>query len=153
MKRVFLFVLLLSFLLAGWKQTAASAKKKHKFSFAFFTDIHLNKGDNDCFNGFEKAIISAKKHKADFILTGGDNVDIDVLGNDAETAHELYSRYAKTISNSGIEYHAAIGNHDRFWGTEKNDPLYNNGLFEKYINKSYCSFNHQGWHFIVLNTS
>lgn len=153
MKRVFLFVLLLFFLLAGRNQVAASAKKKSKFSFAFFTDIHLNKGENNCFDGFEKAVISAKKHKADFILTGGDNVDIDVLRNDAETAHELYSRYAETISNLGIEYHAAIGNHDRFWGTKKNDPLYNDGLFEKYINKSYYSFNHQGWHFIVLNTS
>lgn len=128
-------------------------KKGLKFSFAFFTDIHLNKGENNCFEGFEKAVTSAKIHKADFILTGGDNVDIDVLGNDAETANELYIRYAETISNLGIEYHAAIGNHDRFWGTEKNDPLYNDGLFEKYINKSYYSFDHQGWHFIVLNTS
>src|SRR5665811_1561864 len=96
---------------------------------------------------------SAKSHDIDFILTGGDNVDIDVLRNDAETAHKLYGKYAKIIENSGIEYHAAIGNHDRFWGCEKNDPRYNDGLFEKYINKSYYSFNHKGWHFIVLNTS
>lgn len=126
---------------------------KNKFSFAFFTDIHLNKGDNNCFKGLEKAISSAKTKDADFILTGGDNVDIDVLGKDASTAHWLYNAYAELIANSGIDYHVTIGNHDRFYGCEKSDPLFERGLFEKYLNKSYYSFDHKGWHFIVLNTS
>lgn len=130
-----------------------SHKKKDKFSFAFFTDIHLNKSDNNCFEGIEKAIESAKKNHIDFILTGGDNVDIDVLKKDAKTAHELYQHYAKIIKNAGIDYHVTIGNHDRFFGCEKDEPLYNEGLFEKYIHKSYYSFDYQGWHFIVLNTS
>lgn len=126
---------------------------KNKFSFAFLTDIHLNKGDNNCFEGIDKAIKSAKLNDVDFILTGGDNVDIDVLGNDTETAHDLYKRYAEIIENSDIDYYASIGNHDRFFGCEKSDALYNEGMFEKYINKSYYSFDYQGWHFIVLNTS
>jgi predicted phosphodiesterase len=153
MKQLFIFVLLFIFLLAGWKQADASTKKKSKFSFAFLTDIHLNKGDNNCFQGIEKAINSAKSNKVDFILTGGDNVDIDGLKKDSETAHNLYGKYASVIANSGIEYHATIGNHDRFWGCEKTDPLYNEGLFEKYMNTSYYSYDHKGWHFIVLNTS
>lgn len=128
-------------------------KKGQKFSFAFFTDIHLNNGDNGCFKGLEKAIDNAKAKKVDFILTGGDNVDIDVLKKDSETAHKLYQKYAEVISNSGIDYFAAVGNHDRFWGVDKSDPLFNEGLFEKYINKSYYSFDHKGWHFIVLNTT
>ena len=33
----------------------------------------------NCFKGLEKAIDNAKANKVDFILTGGDNVDIDVL--------------------------------------------------------------------------
>lgn len=153
MKKLVLFIFLFCFILTGWNNAAGSTKKKNKFSFAFFTDIHLNESDNNCFQGIEKAIKSAKSHDIDFILTGGDNVDIDVLGKDAEKAHKLYGKYAKIIENSGIEYHAAIGNHDRFWGCEKNDPLHNDGLFEKYINKSYYSFNQKGWHFIVLNTA
>jgi len=128
-------------------------EKQNKFKFAFFTDIHLNKGDNNCFQGIEKAIESAKTYDIDFILTGGDNVDIDVLVKDAETAHDLYQQYANVIADVGIEYRATIGNHDRFWACKKDDALYNEGLFEKYINKSYYSFDHQGWHFIVLNTS
>jgi predicted MPP superfamily phosphohydrolase len=126
---------------------------RSKFSFAFFTDIHLNKGENDCFKGIEMAIASAKNQHADFILTGGDNVDIDVLGKDTGTAHLLYAEYAELIANSGMNYYACIGNHDRFYGCDKSDPLFERGLFEKYINKSYYSFEHKDWHFIVLNTS
>lgn len=126
---------------------------KNKFSFAFLTDIHLNKGDNNCFIGIEMAIASVKEHHADFILTGGDNVDIDVLGKDASTAHWLYGKYAEVIRNSDINYYASIGNHDRFFGCEKSNPLFERGLFELYLNKSYFSFDHKGWHFIVLNTS
>lgn len=148
-----LFVLLALVFIAVVFHASGSDNKKNSFKFAFFTDIHLNGGNNNCFAGIEKAIESAKKNNVDFILTGGDNVDIDVLGKDAETAHELYANYADIIKNAGVKYYAAIGNHDRFWGCEKNDPLYNEGLFEKYINKSYYSFDHKGWHFIVLNTS
>jgi len=126
---------------------------KNKFSFAFLTDIHLNTGDNGCFEGLERAISSVKEQQADFIITGGDNVDIDVLGKDAGTAHHLYAKYAELLANSGISYYVSIGNHDRFYGCEKSDPLYEKGLFEKYLNKSYFSFDHKGWHFIVLNTS
>ena len=149
-----LFVII-AFILSFPNLTNASdsGRNKNKFSFAFFTDIHLNKGDNNCFQGIEKAIESANKHNIDFILTGGDNVDIDVLGKNAETAHELYKRYANVIANSDIDYYSTIGNHDRFFGCEKNNPLYNEGMFESYINESYYSFDNKGWHFIVLNTS
>lgn len=86
-------------------------------------------------------------------MTGGDNVDIDVLGNDAETASELYKRFSGIAENAGIDMYVAIGNHDRFFGVEKSNPMYNEGLFEKYLGRSYYSFDHKGWHFIVLNTA
>lgn len=152
MKRVIL-ILAIIFLTTILNAAEPLAKGGEKFSFAFLTDIHLNNGDNDCFKGLEKAIDNAKAKKVDFILTGGDNVDIDVLKKDSETAHKLYQKYADVISNSGIDYFATIGNHDRFWGVDKKDPLHNEGLFEKYVGESYYSFNHKGWHFIVLNTT
>ena len=153
MKKCYLYVLSILLLISGWTPAISQNDDKGKFSFAFLTDIHLNKGENNGFAGFEKAINSVKKHKADFIITGGDNVDIDVLGKDSESAFKLYEKYAESISNSGIDYYATIGNHDRFFGCDTSDALYNEGLFEKYINKSYYSFDHRGWHFIVLNTS
>jgi len=144
---IILFVSLL------WTNAFGQNEEPHTFSFAFFTDIHLNKGAKKCFKGLEMAISSAKKQQVDFILTGGDNVDIDVLGKDAGTAHALYAEYAELIAKSDINYYAGIGNHDRYFGCAKSDPLYEEGLFEKYLNKSYYSLDHNGWHFIVLNTS
>jgi len=153
MKRILLITGLFLLSITFLNGQSRRSKSNNQFTFAFFTDIHLNKGNNRCFQGFEKAIESAKGEEVDFILTGGDNVDIDVLGKDAETAHELFQRYSEITSNSDIKFYSSIGNHDRFWGCQRSDPLYNEGLFEKYIGESYYSFDHKGWHFIVLNTS
>lgn len=152
MKRLILSLAILTMATFA-KAEEPQTKSSDKFSFAFFTDIHLNNGDNGCWDGLNKAIKNAKAKKVDFILTGGDNVDIDVLKDDGKTAHELMGKYSKIIENSGIDYYATLGNHDRFWGVSTKDPLYNEGLFEKYINESYYSFDHKGWHFIVLNTT
>ncbi|WP_319228490.1 metallophosphoesterase [Draconibacterium orientale] len=151
-------VLILIIWITGSVLAENPVKENENFSFAFFTDIHLNKGhftkNHGGFQGIEKAIESAKANNIDFILTGGDNVDIDILKKgEAETAHNLYKKYAEIIESSEIEYHATIGNHDRFCLSDKNDELYNDGLFEKYINKSYYSFDHKGWHFIILNST
>ena len=149
-------------LLSVWASVLVLAEnhvnEKQKFSFAFFTDIHLNARHlnlaNGGFQGIEKAIGNAKSQQVDFILTGGDNVDIDAFKiKDIETAHSLYKKYARIIDEAGVEFRATIGNHDRFWACEKDDELYEDGMFEKYINKSYYSFNHKGWHFIVLNST
>jgi predicted phosphodiesterase len=123
------------------------------FRFAFMTDIHLNMGPNNCFEGLEKAIEHAKANEAAFIITGGDNVDVDYLKDNNETAHELYKRLTEIKNQSGIDFHTTIGNHDRFWDVPADDPLYNRGLYEKYLGKTYYSFSHKGWHFIILDTS
>jgi len=148
-----LFILILSLFACFVSAKEPVGKQKEKFSFAFFTDIHLNNNSPESWDGLNKAIKNAKANQVDFILTGGDNVDIDVLKKDDKTAHKMMQGYAKVIDKSGIDYYATIGNHDRFWGCKKTDVLYNEGLFEKYINESYYSFNHKGWHFIVLNTT
>lgn len=135
------------------ESTTPDPEEEFSFNFAYFTDTHLNMGNNGCFAGYEKAISDARTNTIDFIMTGGDNVDIDGLKSDAATAHKLYGWLANTIKLSGIKFYPTIGNHDRFFGVGQNDPLYNQGLFEKYLGKSYYSFDHKGWHIIVLNTS
>lgn len=132
-------------------------EKANGFSFAYLTDIHLNKNhigkDHAGFQGIEKAISNAKSQGVDFILTGGDNVDIDGIKSEhAEIGRHLYQEYAKIIANAGVDYFVTIGNHDRFWACDADDVAYNDGLFEKYINESYYSFDHKGWHFVVLNS-
>ena len=122
------------------------------FSIAFFTDIHLNKGENGCFDGLKKAIHRAGSLGADFIITGGDNVDIDVLKDDSATAHELYQQFVNIQEESPLNFHTTIGNHDRFTGAYFEDPMRGSALFESYLGPSFYSFNHENWHFIVLNT-
>jgi hypothetical protein len=41
-------------------------------------------GNNGCFDGFGKAIADARSKNVDFIMTGGDNEDFDVLKGDGE---------------------------------------------------------------------
>lgn len=76
-------------------------KTESRFSFAFFTDLHLNNGNNNCWQGFDKAVSNAKTKGVDFIMTGGDNVDIDGMDS-VQLAHELYQKYALKIENAGI---------------------------------------------------
>jgi hypothetical protein len=79
-------------------------------------------------------------------ITGGDNCDIDVLGNDGQTAHDLYKRFASITGASNVPVYPSVGNHDRFYAVQASDPLYNEGLFEEYMGtKSYYSFEHKGF--------
>lgn len=151
MKHIF-YLMALALLLTACK-SEKPADHGTSFSFAFMTDLHLNMGDNNCFEGFEMAIDHARNKGIDFIITGGDNVDVDYIRNNNETAHALYQRFTEIINNSGIDFYTTIGNHDRFWDVPAEDPLYNHGLYEKYLGKTYYAFDHKGWQFIVLNTS
>jgi len=139
------FLLILSFFI--------SVSSAQEFSFAFFTDIHLSLKNEAGFDGFTKALNHAAENGAEFILTGGDNVDIDVLGENLKTAEQLYSKFSEQITNSQVPVYPTLGNHDRFMGGNKDSELYNEGLFEKYLGKSYYSFDFKGWHFMVLNST
>ena len=123
------------------------------FNFAFLTDIHLNNKAEDCFLGFETAVKHAKNNGSHFLITGGDNVDIDVLGNKQDEAEELYKKLKNTMNKVDIDIYPTIGNHDRFMDLDKNSEYFNEGMFEKYITKSYYSFDYKDWHFIVLNSA
>ena len=131
----------------------AFAQDREKlFSFAFFTDLHLSKHDNRCFEGVAQALDKAKGLNIDFIITGGDNVNIDVAKNDTATIRELFERFKYIVDNSGIKIYPAIGNHDRYKGEWMRETLLDEGLYEQYLGSSYYSFNHKGWHFVLLNS-
>ncbi len=123
------------------------------FSFAFMTDIHLNFGDKGSFEGFEKAIAKAEELGVDFIITGGDNVDADYVGDDEQTARRMYERFLDIIDNSGTGIKVTIGNHDRFWHMESSREIHGAGLFTEYFGDTYFDYDYYGVHFIHLNTS
>jgi len=128
------------------------ANAQEKFSFAFFTDLHMNAHEQaKSYEGLEKAIGVAKKQKVDFVLTGGDNVDVDALKeNQKEKATSLFQRYQEIIKQSQMKWYLTIGNHDRYWHS---DGEYGSGLFSSFFGKTYYSFEHKGWKFIVLNST
>jgi UDP-2,3-diacylglucosamine pyrophosphatase LpxH len=149
MKKIRNLIILL-IILSGF--TATNKKDETSFKFAFLTDIHLSLDNSSGFNGFKKAIEDARTNQAEFIITGGDNMDIDVLGNNRDEAVSLFKRYKKELKNVGIKIYPTIGNHDRFMGNDKTSNMNNDGMYNKHISKSYYAFDYKNWHFIVLNT-
>ncbi len=124
-----------------------------KFSFAFFTDVHLNRdnhGDGD--NGLRQALADASKRKVDFFLFGGDNVDTDHLKKDEQTADAMHARFKSIVAEFPLPAYFTIGNHDRFYYTDGEEDKTGYKLFEKHFGPSHNSFNHKGVHFITLNS-
>lgn len=143
------FVLSVVFLLNSWMTIA-----QERFSFAFLTDIHMNANPaSNSAAGFRQAIQRAEATHADFILTGGDNVDVDGLKADRkEVAVQLYRDYKAITEASRLPFYFTIGNHDRYWAEGQENELSNSGLFQSYFGDTYYSFEHKGWLFIVLNS-
>ncbi|MBL6731244.1 MAG: metallophosphoesterase [Bacteroidia bacterium] len=125
------------------------------FSFIFMTDIHYQtkRGANEA---FQIAIDSANQTNADFVLTGGDLV-YDVLRGNFKKSEELFIGYKEAVKGFNMPVYHCIGNHELFAIYEESPedsthPDYKYGMFERHLGKTYYSFDHKGWHFIVLNS-
>jgi 3',5'-cyclic AMP phosphodiesterase CpdA len=149
---VFIFGLIISINTVG--QNPVSLEKE-SFSFAFLTDIHL-KPEMNAPVGFQMAIDKVNQLNPDFVLTGGDLVYDAMRGNQARS-DTLFSLYKNMSANFKMPVYNCIGNHDLFAiypeSPESSDhPDYKYGMFERYFGDTYYSFDHKGWHFIVLNS-
>jgi hypothetical protein len=128
-------------------------QKQEGFSFAFLTDIHINSGNNKCKEGLQQAIEKAKLLGVDFIITGGDNVDADGVGDNLERATKLYEEFSKIIDASDVDIRVTIGNHDRFWHEADSRTEHGTGLFKQFFGDTFYEWDHKGVHFIHLNTT
>ncbi|GGG74449.1 hypothetical protein GCM10007415_02410 [Parapedobacter pyrenivorans] len=135
--------------------TLFSVHAQEAFSFAFLTDIHTNTNPKSrSLEGFKQAIQLAETKGVDFILTGGDNADVDAMkSNQRETAVRLFSEYKAVVDQSSLPFKYTIGNHDRYWGDGEKSGTYGEKLFESFFGETYYSFEHRGWLFIVLNSA
>ncbi|KQC01553.1 metallophosphoesterase [Pedobacter sp. Hv1] len=136
-----------------------SIEKKSKFSVAFISDIHI-KPSAEAEAGMKKALrnINQLKKQPDFIINGGDCV-MDALAVDREktkTQWDLFNSIMKAENKLPVKY--ALGNHD-IWAWQlkdavKTDPLYGKGwwLQQTGYAKTYYSYTHNDWHFIVLDS-
>lgn len=129
--------------------------KPGEFKFVFMTDIHLTYARN-AVPGFLQAITKINGLHSDFVITGGDLI-MDALDQRYSTADSLYNLYNETVKNITVPVYNTMGNHEiygilRETGSDSLNPEYGEKMFEKKIGKSYYSFTHKGWKFIILNS-
>jgi len=146
-------------ILQGRPAAAEKQEQAEPFTFVHLTDIHVTrkrKGDE----GYRKCIetIRALKTRPAFVLMGG---DLAFDGNyTAKADFEECIRLYKEISDGmGIPYYNCIGNHDALgWHPQRKVPVDDPYIGKKMImnrlgmQKSYYSFDHGGWHFVVLDS-
>lgn len=125
------------------------------FSFVHFTDPHIQvelKAADGCRACFAKI----DQLKPDFVLAGGDLV-FDANETSTVKARELFGLYEETLKRISAPVYAVPGNHDVIGLSNKSnvpatDPLYGKKYFEDRIGKRYRSFDHKGWHFVLLDS-
>jgi 3',5'-cyclic AMP phosphodiesterase CpdA len=125
------------------------------FDFIFFTDTHIEP-ELDAAHGCDMCFRKIAGITSDFAVMGGDHV-YDALGVDGKRADEVYGLYKKTEQTLRMPIHHTIGNHDAFGiltksGVAPSDPAYGKKMFEDRIGRTYYSFDHKGYHFVLLDS-
>lgn len=157
LKSIFLILLIVLFFTycSDNQKQSAEVKTGYDFSFAFFTDIHVQPEKN-AVSGFQKAIRKANSLNPDFVLTGGDLI-MDALEVSYERAESLYDLYKDQSTRFTMPVFNTMGNHEVFgWyeksGVKDDHPFFGKKLFEEKIGKSFYSFDYKNWHFIILDS-
>jgi len=132
-----------------------NTSNENSFEFAFLTDIHI-RPDMNAPKGFQMAIDKVNQLNPDFVITGGDLV-FDAMRGNRQKSDSLFTLYKNMSKGFKMPVYNCLGNHDLFAiypesPENENHPDYKYGMFERYFGKTYYSFNHKGWHFIVLNS-
>ena len=155
MKKIFI-VSCIAMLIASCSSSPEPRKNDNAntFSFVFMTDIHL-KPELGAPDGFQMAIDTVNKMKPDFVITGGDLID-DALYSSYERADSLYKLYNKMAKGFTMPLYNTMGNHEIYGYNAKPEvdpahPEYGEQMFENRIGKRYYSFDHKGWHFMILD--
>lgn len=151
---VFLGLILLIVTACNPKSGTTTATEEDGFSFAFLTDIHLQPEKN-AVAGFRQAIDSVNRLNPDFVITGGDLV-MDALDQTYGRVDSLYALYKEISSEFNMPVYNSVGNHEVYgWhrdedGIESN-PEFGKGMYESKLGERFYSFDHKGWHFIILD--
>jgi 3',5'-cyclic-AMP phosphodiesterase len=135
--------------------TAANTSAPAHFDFVFFTDTHIQP-ELDAAHGCDMCFKKIATLNLDFAIMGGDHV-FDALAVDRTRANTVFDLYKTTEQSLRMPLHHTIGNHDVFGitpasGVAPTDPGYAKKLYEDRMGKTYYSFDHKGWHFIILDS-
>jgi Icc protein len=139
------------------KSLAATPQQKaaESFRFLFFTDTHIQPELNAA-EGCRIAFAKMVQEPVDFAICGGDLI-FDGLAVGHERANLQWDLYHQTSSALHVPVHYTVGNHDIFGlspksGIATNDPEYGRKAFQDRYGSTHYSFDHKGWHFVVLDS-
>jgi 3',5'-cyclic AMP phosphodiesterase CpdA len=129
---------------AALSATGADAGKD-RFSFVHFTDLHIQP-ELRAAVGCRTCVAKINALNPDFAICGGDLV-FDATEVTYARAKQLFELYGDTLKPITVPVHTVLGNHDVF-GTSTDGKK----LFEDRIGSRYSSFDHKGWHFVLLDS-
>lgn len=132
---------------------------KAKFRFVHITDLHIQP-ELGAADGVAMAVqkILSLKPRPDFVLIGGDHV-MDLLKVTHERADLQFALLTESLKPVEMPVYSAVGNHDVYgWNAQspvtESDPEYGKKMFADKFAKAplYRSFDHKGWHFVILDS-
>jgi 3',5'-cyclic AMP phosphodiesterase CpdA len=133
----------------------ALAAPAQEFRFVHFTDTHIQP-EMKAADGCRMCFQAINAERPDFALCGGDLV-FDSNETPRTRAVEVFDLYGETAKRLEMPVHSVPGNHDVVGlsnksGIAASDPMYGKKTFEDRIGRRYSSFDHKGWHFILLDS-
>ena len=134
---------------------AAEVNAPGAFDFVFFTDTHIEP-ELDAPHGCEMCFQKVAGLRPEFAIMGGDHV-YDANAADEKRAGLVFDLYQKAESRLKMPLYHVIGNHDTFGTAEKggiamDDPRFGKKMFEERVGATHYSFDHKGYHFVVLDS-
>lgn len=129
------------------------------FHFAHLTDMHvrrLRRGHE----GYARCIesVNALQPAPELVLMGGD-MAFDGLYNEKDDFIDMIDLFVSTSDRLSMPWYGCIGNHDVLGLSNRrkvpaDDPDIGKGMMIEAARMPgpYYSFNHNGWHFVVLDT-
>ncbi len=137
----------------------AAAPDAADFTFVHVTDMHVTtrrQGDR----GYKACLrsIAALRPRPAFLLAGGDLAFDGLYTPKADFARQV-ELYRRLTAECGIPCYHCLGNHDVLgWSSRRKVALDDPDLGKRFImdrlgmQRSYYSFDHAGWHFVVLDS-
>ena len=134
---------------------AAAEPAPAGFNFLFFTDTHIEP-ELHAAEGCRMAFAQMTTEHVDFAICGGDLI-FDGLAANRDRAHLQWDLFRQTGRALHVPVHYTIGNHDVFGlsaqsGVTTSDPEYGKKAFQDRYGPTYYSFDHKGYHFVVLDS-
>lgn len=148
-----------TFGLGALTSNGCAVNDEDSFRIIHLTDQHVTRRRKG-HEGYKKCIdsINTLNPAPDLVLMGGDMV-FDGLYTELEKYEDSIELYKKITSGLNMPYYHCLGNHDVLGlSSRRKVPTDHPGIGRKMImneldmKDDFYSFNHKGWHFVVLNS-